>query len=131
MADTDAVTSPKELLWLACREKTCCHNTKVIVSGMDLWRISRGQDLAPEAFAVARVRGAPGPDAFYLAARGPAYGLVLAKQGAIITADPAALSVAPVPACHESKCAPSMTISSALSVPGISAVMLNVFGSSS
>ena len=41
-----------------------------------------------------------------------------------ITAEPAALSVAPVPLCQPSKCAPSMTISSALSVPGISAMTL-------
>ena len=40
------------------------------------------------------------------------------RIASIITAEPAALSVAPVPACHESKCAPSITISSALSVPG-------------
>ena len=36
-----------------------------------------------------------------------------------ITAEPAALSVAPVPLSQESKCAPSITTSSALSVPGI------------
>ena len=47
------------------------------------------------------------------------------RIASIITADPAALSVAPVPPCHESKCAPSMTISSALSVPGISPTTLN------
>ena len=41
-------------------------------------------------------------------------------MASIITADPAALSVAPVPACHESKCAPSITTSSARSVPGSS-----------
>ena len=39
------------------------------------------------------------------------------RIASIITADPAALSVAPVPVCHESKCAPSITSSSALSVP--------------
>ena len=47
-------------------------------------------------------------------------------HGRLITADPAALSVAPVPACHESKCAPIITTSSALSVPGISPTMLNI-----
>ena len=45
-----------------------------------------------------------------------------------IAADPAALSVAPVEACHESKCAPSITISSALSVPRISPTTLNIGG---
>ena len=42
----------------------------------------------------------------------------------IITALPAPLSVAPVPECHESKCAPTITISSFLAPPGISAMML-------
>ena len=53
------------------------------------------------------------------------------RIASIITADPAALSTAPTPACHESKCAPSITTSSALSVPGISATMLNMFWSAS
>ena len=47
------------------------------------------------------------------------------RIASIITAEPAPLSVAPVPLCHESKCAPSITISSALSVPGSSAITLN------
>ena len=46
------------------------------------------------------------------------------RIASIITAEPAALSVAPVPECHESKCAPSITTSAALSVPGSSATML-------
>ena len=43
-----------------------------------------------------------------------------------MTDDPAALSVEPVPACHESKCAPIITTSSFKvgSVPGISAITL-------
>ena len=45
-----------------------------------------------------------------------------------IAAEPAALSVAPVDACHESKCAPSITTSSALSVPRISPTTLNIGG---
>ncbi len=50
------------------------------------------------------------------------------RIASIIAADPAALSVAPVEACHESKWAPSITISSALSVPGISPTTLNIVG---
>ena len=50
------------------------------------------------------------------------------RIASIIAADPAALSVAPVDACHESKCAPSITTSSALSVPGISPTTLNIGG---
>ena len=53
------------------------------------------------------------------------------RIASIITAEPAALSVAPVPVCHESKWAPSMTISSALSVPGSSPMMLKAFRSAS
>ena len=51
-------------------------------------------------------------------------GAIAAQEPVVAAADPEALSVAPVPPCHESKCAPSMTISSALSVPGISATAL-------
>jgi hypothetical protein len=40
------------------------------------------------------------------------------RSTSIIAADPAALSVAPVAPCHESKCAPMTTISSALSGAG-------------
>ena len=48
------------------------------------------------------------------------------RIASIITAEPAALSVAPVPACHESKCAPIITTSSFKrgSVPSISAMTL-------
>ena len=55
------------------------------------------------------------------------------RIASIITAEPAALSVAPVPPCHESKWPPIITTSSlsAGSVPGISAITLNEFGSSS
>jgi hypothetical protein len=49
------------------------------------------------------------------------------RMASIITAEPAALSVAPVPECQESKCAPIITTSSALSVPGISAITLKAF----
>ena len=44
------------------------------------------------------------------------------RAASMTTAEPAALSVAPEPLCHESKCAPTITISSARSVPGISAM---------
>ena len=48
-------------------------------------------------------------------------------MASIAAADPAPLSVAPVPVCHESKWPPSITTSSrsAGSVPGISAMTLN------
>ena len=55
------------------------------------------------------------------------------RIASITVAAPSALSVAPVPVCHESRCAPTITISSliALSVPGISAITLCVLRSSS
>ncbi len=50
------------------------------------------------------------------------------RIASIIAADPAALSVAPVEECQESKCAPSITSSSALSEPRISPTTLNIVG---
>jgi hypothetical protein len=52
----------------------------------------------------------------------------LFNEAPIIAAEPAALSVAPVAPCHESKCAPSSTISPALSLPGISPTTLKPVG---
>ena len=46
------------------------------------------------------------------------------RAASIIVAQPIALSVAPVAPCHESRCPPSITTSSCLSVPGISAIVL-------
>jgi hypothetical protein len=46
------------------------------------------------------------------------------RTASMATAQPAALSVAPVPLCQESRWAPSITISPDLSVPGISAIVL-------
>ena len=48
------------------------------------------------------------------------------RTASMATTVPAPLSVAPVPACHESRCAPNITTSPFLSVPGISAIVLNV-----
>ena len=47
------------------------------------------------------------------------------RTASIVAATPAPLSVAPVPPCHESRCAPIITTSPFLSVPGISATVLN------
>ena len=46
------------------------------------------------------------------------------RAASIMIAQPIALSVAPVAECHESRWPPSMTISSFLSLPGISAMVL-------
>jgi hypothetical protein len=53
------------------------------------------------------------------------------RIASIVTALPAPLSVAPVPACQESKCAPIITTSSGFLPPGISPTMLAEFTSAS
>lgn len=81
--EMNSIHSTKELLWLDCREKTCCHNTKVIISGKDLWRISRALDVAPWTF-VLYCQAEPGAvDGFQLVGAGPSYQLVLAKRGEV------------------------------------------------
>jgi len=50
------------------------------------------------------------------------------RNASIIAATPTPSSAAPVAACQVSKCAPSITSSSALSVPGSSPTMLNGVG---
>ncbi len=53
------------------------------------------------------------------------------RIASIITAELTPLSVAPVPECHESKWAPIITTSSALSLPGSSAITFSEFRSAS
>src|SRR5579871_5665127 len=50
------------------------------------------------------------------------------RTASMATEQPVALSVAPVPPCQESKCAPSMTISSFLRPPSISPTTLKRIG---
>ena len=75
--------SKKELLWLACREKTCCHTTRVIVGGRDVWRITQALATLPWEYTLYAVALDGAVDAFRLAPGGPAYQLVLAKRGKI------------------------------------------------
>lgn len=79
MSDNSAI-SKKELLWLACRTKSCCYNTKVIIGGRDIWRISQALELMPWQFTkyTEAVEGAP--DAFSLEWGGPVYQVILDKQ---------------------------------------------------
>ena len=76
-------TSPKELLWLGCREKTCCHTTRVIIGGRDMWRIVGAMEIAPWDFLqyAEAIEGAI--DGFQLTPGGPAYQLMLAKRGRV------------------------------------------------
>ncbi len=48
----------------------------------------------------------------------------ISRAASSMIEDPMPLSVAPVAECHESRWPPSITISSALSLPGISATTL-------
>jgi len=80
---TSQQLSTKELLWLGCRDKTCCHTTRVIVTGLDLWRISRNLMLAPWNFVVYAEAMPEAADAFQLKAGGPGYQVLLAKRGKV------------------------------------------------
>jgi Fe-S-cluster containining protein len=73
----------KELLWLACREKRCCHATRVIVTGRDVWRIASSLELAPWAFTRYAEATAGAPDGFRLEPGGAPYQVVLAKRGRV------------------------------------------------
>jgi len=63
--------------------------------------------------------------------RGASLSAEIIRTASMVAATPAPLSVAPVPECQESMCAPSMTIWSFKSVPGISATVLYAIRSSS
>jgi Fe-S-cluster containining protein len=76
-------TSRKELLWLSCREKSCCHTTKVVLSGLDMWRINVAMELMPWQYT----RYSDAPDdalaSFCLEQSGPRFQVVLDKRGAV------------------------------------------------
>ena len=76
---TDTGASPRELLWLACREKACC-TAKVIVTGADVRRIAGTLDADPWNFTVVSVAEPGAPDAFQLARGGRRYQMALAKR---------------------------------------------------
>jgi len=79
----DLQTTKKELLWLSCRQKTCCHTTKVVLSGLDIWRITQALELMPWEYT--RYSDAPDDamDGFRLRPEGPRYQVVLAKRGEV------------------------------------------------
>ena len=78
-----APATTRELLWLACRQKTCCHGARVIVSGRDLWRIATALEAAPWDFTRYAPAEAGAADAFRLEPEGPMYQVVLAKRGRV------------------------------------------------
>lgn len=84
MTDAPALThSKKELLWLACREKTCCHTTRVIVGGRDVWRITQALATPPWEYTLYAAALDGAVDAFRLSPNGPLHQLVLSKRGKI------------------------------------------------
>jgi Fe-S-cluster containining protein len=83
VSDLASRVSNKELLWLGCRHKTCCHNTRVVISGMDIWRITQTLEVQPWDYTryADAIEGAI--DAFRLRPDGPSYQVVLAKRGEV------------------------------------------------
>jgi Fe-S-cluster containining protein len=59
----------------------CCRSYIVPVTGQDVWRISRHQRLAPDAFLVAIRQAEERSDGFRLEPGGPTHSLMLDKQG--------------------------------------------------
>ena len=72
----------KEAVWLACKPKTCCYNAFVLVSGRDVWRISRALGTPPSAFLIYFQSPEWRPDTFILDRSERQFRLALAKQPA-------------------------------------------------
>ncbi len=73
-----AVTGPRNPCAICGR---CCTSYIVNLCGYDVWLLSTRQRLAPEQFVVAIERDPPGPEGFHLEPGGPAFALMLDKQG--------------------------------------------------
>lgn len=59
----------------------CCRSYLVPLCGYDVWLINRRESLDPLEFALAMTQETPRSDGFFLAADGPAHGLLLDKRG--------------------------------------------------
>lgn len=77
-----AYSTQKELAWLSCKPKTCCHNAFVIVSGRDIWRISRTLGTPPWSYLIYFQSPEWRPDAFILDRSERYFRLALTKQPA-------------------------------------------------
>jgi hypothetical protein len=73
------MTSPKELLWLTCAEKRCCHATVVYPTGADIYRIATTLAVPPWHFTVASPADVSDDNAFALDKSGARYRAALAK----------------------------------------------------
>lgn len=72
--------SLKESTWLACKQKTCCYTSFVVVTGRDVWQISRILETPPWSFIVYFQSPQPRRDSFILDRSGRHFRLALAKQ---------------------------------------------------
>jgi hypothetical protein len=70
-----------ELRWLACREKNCCHDARVVIHGRDLWRIATMLEVAPWDFTWPAPAEPEAAGAFRLEAGGGAHQIALARRG--------------------------------------------------
>lgn len=61
----------------------CCHAYLVPVTGLDVWRISRGLGAKPTDFLAAWPQGEPSPEGFILQRGGSPFRLVLQKRGSL------------------------------------------------
>lgn len=73
------MTTPRELLWLACREKACCH-AKVVVTGQDVCRIVDVLSVRPWDVVAPCPAEEGAPDGFQLTRRGRFQQLALVKR---------------------------------------------------
>lgn len=73
------VMTAKAATWLACKQKTCCHNTWVIPTGRDIWRIARALQTPPWTFLLYFQAADQRGDCFQLDHSGRQFRLALAK----------------------------------------------------
>ena len=83
---TPETLTRKEAIWLACKQKTCCYERLVTVTGRDVWRIARALDVDPWSFLI-HYEAPAGPDTFILGHDQIHYRLALA-DGSGHGADP-------------------------------------------
>jgi hypothetical protein len=76
----DGQAPSPELLWLACREKSCCHDPRVVIGGRDLWRIATMLEVAPWDFTWPAPAEPEAAGAFRLEAGGAPHQIVLARR---------------------------------------------------
>ena len=69
----------KEMAWLACGDKSCCHNSVVIPTGRDVWRIARALAAPVRSFLMYFPSAGARRDAFVLDDSGASFRIALGK----------------------------------------------------